>query len=143
MTLEENKSVVSRFLEQVFIGEDMAVADEVLAENVVNTDPLIYHQPGSGREGIKEGIRLIHQAFPDISIQLGDRLAEGDRVMARFILEGTNTGPYRGLAEPTGKHGSMRTILVFRVRDGKIAEIGGVADRMEFLTQLGILPDIG
>jgi predicted ester cyclase len=64
-------------------------------------------------------------------------------VIARFILAGTDTGPYRGLPQPTGKQASMRTILIFRVVDGRIDRIGGVADRMEFLTQLGILPDIG
>lgn len=143
MTLVENKAVVRRFLEEAFVGGDLQVADEVLAENVVNVDPIIYHQPGTGKEGIKEGIRLIHQAFPDINAEIRELLAEDDRVMAQFVLSGTNTGLYRGLPQPTGKHGSMRTILVFRVVDGQIAEISGVADRMEFLTQLGILPDIG
>jgi steroid delta-isomerase-like uncharacterized protein len=143
VALGENKAVVRRFLEDVLVGGNMQVADEVLAEDVVNVDPLIYHQPGAGKEGIKAGIRLIHQAFPDISIQMGAMLAEDDRVMAQFVLSGTNTGPYRGLPQPTGKHGSMRTIFVFRIATGQIAEISGVADRMEFLTQLGILPDIG
>lgn len=143
MTLVENKAVVRRFLEEAFVGGDLQVADEVLAENVVNVDPIIYHQPGTGKEGIKEGIRLIHQAFPDINAEIRELLAEDDQVMAQFVLSGTNTGLYRGLPQPTGKHGSMRTILVFRVVDGQIAEISGVADRMEFLTQLGILPDIG
>jgi steroid delta-isomerase-like uncharacterized protein len=143
VALGENKDIVRHFLEDVLVGGNMQVADEVLAEDVVNVDPLIYHQPGAGKEGIKEGIRLIHEAFPDISIDLKELLAEDDRVMAQFVLSGTNTGPYRGLAQPTGKHGSMRTIFVFRLRDGTIAEISGVADRMEFLTQLGILPDIG
>lgn len=143
MSVAENKAIVRRFLEHALIGGDMAVADAVLAEEVVNVDPLIYHQPGTGKAGIKEGIQLIHQAFPDIRAQNAVYLAEDDRVMAQFVLAGTNTGPYRGLAQPTGKRGSMRTIFVFRVVDGRIAEISGVADRMEFLTQLGILPDIG
>jgi hypothetical protein len=34
-------------------------------------------------------------------------------------------------------------IGIFRVADGKIAEIWGTADRMGMLTQLGLLPDIG
>jgi steroid delta-isomerase-like uncharacterized protein len=143
MTLDENKAIARRFLEEVLVGGDLQVADEVLAKNVVNVDPLIYHQPGTGKEGIKEGIRLIHQAFPDINAEIRELLAEDDRVMAQFVLSGTNTGLYRGLPQPTGKHGSMRTIFVFRVVDGQIAEISGVADRMEFLTQLGILPDVG
>jgi predicted ester cyclase len=39
--------------------------------------------------------------------------------------------------------GKWEAAAVFRVGDGKIAEIRGVADRMSMLTQLGILPDLG
>lgn len=143
MSIGANKAVVRRFIEEAFVGGDMAVADELLADSVSNENPLIYHQPGTGKEGIKAGIALIHQGFPDISVSMQELLAEDERVMASFILAGTNTGPYRGHTQPTGKHATMRTILVFRVVDRQITEIGGVADRMEFLTQLGMLPDIG
>ena len=32
----------------------------------------------------------------------------------------------------------MRAILLFRLEDGQITEIGGVADRMQFLTQVPV-----
>ncbi|MGH2588272.1 MAG: ester cyclase [Dehalococcoidia bacterium] len=143
MSIEENKAVVRRFIEQALNQADMAVADQVLAETAVDRDLLIYHQPGTGPAGIKEGIQLLHVAFPDLNAEIEELLAEEDRVVARLTISGTNTGPYRGLPQPTGKHGDMRAIFIFRVDDGRIAEIRGVADRMHLLTQLGILPDIG
>jgi steroid delta-isomerase-like uncharacterized protein len=143
VSISGNKTVVRRFLEEAFIGGDLEVADELLTETVVDENPLIYHQPGSGKAGVKAGIQLIHQGFPDLSGEIDELLAEDDRVMARFTVQGTNTGPYRGLPQPTGKHGDMRAIFHFRVIDGRIDEIGGVADRMHLLTQLGIVPDVG
>jgi len=32
---------------------------------------------------------------------------------------------------------------LFRMEGGKMAELWGTSDRMEMLTQLGILPDMG
>ena len=55
----------------------------------------------------------------------------------------TNTGDYRYLPAPTGRRAVWEGIGIFRVADGKITEIWGTADRMEMLTQLGLLPDIG
>jgi steroid delta-isomerase-like uncharacterized protein len=143
MSTEENKTIVRRFIEQALNQADMAVADQVLAETAVDHDLLIYHQPGTGTAGIKECIQLLPIAFTVLHAEIEELLAEDDRVVARLTISGTNTGPYRGLPQPTGKHGDMRAIFIFRVADGRIAEIRGVADRMHLLTQLGVLPDIG
>lgn len=143
MSLVANKEVVRRFLLEALAGGDLLAADALLADSVRSENALIYHQPGSGKEGISEAIRLLHVGFPDLTIRVEEMMAEDDRVMARLTIAGTNTGPYRGLPEPTGKSGDMRAIFVFRLVGGRIAEIRGVADRMHFLTQLGILPDIG
>jgi steroid delta-isomerase-like uncharacterized protein len=143
MSIEENKAVVRRFIDEVYNRADMAAADQVLAESAVDHDLLIWHQTGTGPAGIKEGIQMLHVGFPDLHAEIEELLGEDDRVVARMTMTGTNTGPYRGLPQPTGKHGDMRAIFIFRVADGRIAEIRGVADWMHMLTQLGVLPDIG
>jgi steroid delta-isomerase-like uncharacterized protein len=143
MTTDANKAVVRRFFEDAFNRADMSSADQLIADSAVDHDLLIYHQPGSGKDGIKEGIRMLHIAFPDHNAEIEELLAEDDRVMVRLTMTGTNTGPYRGLPQPTGKHGEMRAIFVFHIAGGRIVDIRGVADRMHLLTQLGVLPDIG
>jgi predicted ester cyclase len=83
------------------------------------------------------------EAFPDFRAEVEGLLADGDAVVAHLQLSGTNTGEYRGLPEPTGQAAQWEAVGIFRLVDGKIAEIRGVADRMGMLTQLGILPAIG
>ena len=142
MSIEVNKAIARRFVDAVYEQGNLAVAAELLADDAVTPHLLIFGQP-PGRAGIIEGFRMLRAAFPDLTANIEQVVAEGDTVVLRLTLSGTNTGPYRGLPEPTGKRGTMRTVFFLRIRDGRIAEIDGVADRMEFLTQLGILPDIG
>jgi hypothetical protein len=46
-------------------------------------------------------------------------------VAVRFELSGTDTGDYRYLPAPTGRRAVWEAIGIFRVMDGKIAEIWG------------------
>ena len=68
-----------------------------------------------------------------------DVVAESDRVVVRATVRGTHAGPFLGV-EPTGERIEMTGIRIFRIEDGKIAEIWlnlAVADVLE---QLGALP---
>ena len=70
-------------------------------------------------------------------------MGEEDYVVAKVRMAGTNTGPYPRVSEPTGRHTQWESMVLFRMEDGKIAELWGTSDRMGMLTQLGILSDIG
>jgi hypothetical protein len=54
-------------------------------------------------------------------------------------MSGNNTGDYRR-GGATHKKGTMRAFLLWRVADGRLAESWGMADRFQFLQQLGIVP---
>jgi hypothetical protein len=68
-------------------------------------------------------------------------VAEAGSLTARRCLRksGTNTGDYRR-GGATNKRGTMRAFLLWRVADGRLAESCGMADRFQFLQQLGIVP---
>ncbi len=142
MSAEQNKDVARRLLEGVFGDKDVGLIDELVADNVVDHNKIILAQP-EGPGGVAEGIRTFLVAFPDVSVDVQHLVGEDDYVVARFRMAGTNTGPYPRVPEPTGKHTEWESILLFRIEDGKIAELWGTSDRMGMLTQLGILPDIG
>jgi predicted ester cyclase len=86
---------------------------------------------------------MLLEGFPDLHLSTEELIAEGDQVVARFTLSGTNTGDYRGLPAPTQQHFESEAIAILRVAAGRVVEIRGTADRLGMLTQLGILPDIG
>ncbi|MDD4138018.1 MAG: ester cyclase, partial [Methanoregula sp.] len=68
-----------------------------------------------------------------------DIMAVEDRVTARFTARGIHKGEFMGLP-PTGKAITMTGIEIFRIKDGKIAELWGEANLMGLMQQLGILP---
>jgi predicted ester cyclase len=141
MALEENKAVVRRLFDAINGGRLDELA-QVVAPDVVDHNAVIFMQPeGSG--GVEEGIRMLLQGFPDLRLTTQELLAEGDQVVARFTMSGTNTGDYRGLPAPTQQHFESEAIAILRIADGRVTELRGTADRLGMLTQLGILPDIG
>jgi steroid delta-isomerase-like uncharacterized protein len=139
--LEENKAVVQRLFDAINNG-DLDELPQVVAPDVVDHNAVIFMQP-EGPGGMQEGIRMLLRGFPDLHLTTQELLAEGDQVVARFTMSGTNTGDYRGLPAPTQQRFQSEAITIMRIADGRVAEIRGTADRLGMLTQLGILPDIG
>jgi predicted ester cyclase len=86
---------------------------------------------------------MLLAGFPDLRIDVHALIGEADTVVARLTVSGTNLGDYRGLPEPTNQHFEIEAVAIFRLDNGKVAEIHGTADRLGMLVQLGILPDIG
>jgi predicted ester cyclase len=141
MDLQQNKTVVRHLFEVINNGE-LDQLREVVDANVVDHNAVIFMQP-EGPGAVEDGIRLLRQGFPDLRINIEELVAEGDQVVARLTMSGTNTGEYRGLPAPTQQHFISEAIAILRIADAKVTEIRGTTDRLGMLTQLGILPDIG
>ncbi len=144
MSLDENKAVVRRILSEFWLGGKVGVLDELLAPDCVN-----YEQSNPelrGKEACKqwaEGVRLANrQGFPDFDVAIEDLVAEGDRVVKRFVFRGTHTGEFSGIA-PTGKRVTMRGISLYRIVDGKVKELYWNDDVFGLLQQLGAIPAPG
>ncbi len=137
-TLETNKALVRRLYEDGFNRGDLAVVDAIVAPDVVTHDPIILDAP-TGPNSIRGGIEMIRNAFPDFRVEVLDLIAEGDRVGSFLSMSGTNSGDYRR-GGATHKKGTMRAFFLWRVADGRLAESWGMADRFQFLQQLGVVP---
>jgi predicted ester cyclase len=136
--LEANKALVRRLYEEGFNRGKLDVVDELVAPDVVTHDPIILDAP-TGPDSIRGGIDMIRKAFPDFHVEVLDLVAEGDKVASFLLMSGTNTGDYRR-GGATDKKGTMRAFLLWRVADGRLVENWGMADRFQFLQQLGIVP---
>ncbi len=75
------------------------------------------------------------------NLTVEEMIAEGDRVMVRWTSRGTHQGESHGLP-PTGKQVTNSGINIFRIADGKIAEVWDIYDRLWLWQQLGVLPGI-
>ena len=114
-----NKQIVRRFSDELWGQGHLAVADDVLAMDLKEHNPL--PGQGAGREGHKQVVALFRSAFPDLRVTTEDVLEEGDRVALRWKAEGTHRGDLMGLA-PTGKRVTLTGIEILRVSGGKIVE---------------------
>lgn len=138
MSVEANKAVIRRLIDEVVNGGNLDAVDELLAPNFVNHNPL----PGAtpDRDGFKGAFRALHAAFSDLHATNSDLIAEGDRVVAVRGFEGTHDGPFMGVPA-TGRHIILDGITIFRVVNGQIAERWGVLDTLGVMRQLGLLPE--
>ena len=136
---EENKTIVRRYIETIN-KQDLEGLDEFVALNAV------YHNapPGlaSGIEGFRQLVSMYFTAFPDLQITLQDMIAEGDKVVSRFIGRGTHQGEFMGIA-PTGKRVEATAISIMRLEGGKLAEEWEQVDMISMLQQLGAIPTPG
>ena len=78
-------------------------------------------------------------AFPGITHEVADQLAEGDRVATRIVIRGTNSAPMMGMPA-TGKSVTFGAINIARLADGKISELRVNADSVGMMQQLGLAP---
>jgi predicted ester cyclase len=78
---------------------------------------------------------------PDWHMTIDEMIGEGDRVMVRWTFQGTHQGEFSGLS-PTHKQVTYAGINIFRIAEGKIAEVWDIFDRLWMWQQLGVLPDI-
>ncbi|HEX6476982.1 MAG TPA: ester cyclase [Acidimicrobiales bacterium] len=123
---------------QGFNRGDLEVVDEIVDPDVVTHNPFILDAP-PGPASVSGGIAMIRSSFPDFHAEILDLVAEGDRVAVFLRLSGTNEGDYRR-GGASRKRGSFRAFFIWRVANGRLAESWGVADRFDFLQQLGIIP---
>ena len=135
---ERNKAAVRRWYEEGDNKGNPAIADEIFAADVVMHHPTS-PEPIIGTAPIKAGSAGLHQAFPGFVGKVVELLAEGDRVTARWSLEGAQKGAFMGIP-PTNKPFKLEGITVYRFAGGKIAEGWYAADMYSFFSQIGALP---
>src|SRR6516225_10482002 len=109
MALAENKAVIGKFVEEVLNQGRLERADELVALDFVELDPLPGQQPG--REGLKQVIAAFRTAFPDIHWVIEEMVAEGDKVFSRFTWNGTHRGEFFGVPA-TGKQITVKGAVI-------------------------------
>jgi steroid delta-isomerase-like uncharacterized protein len=136
-TEKANMVTVRKFFEVGPSKGDIAAADALLASDFSLHVPL--SAPGPGIEAINNVITTCRAAFHGLTVTIDDMVADGDKVTCRFTARGTHNGEFMGLP-PTGKAIVMTGIEIFRLENGKIAELWGEANLMGLMQQLGMVP---
>jgi predicted SnoaL-like aldol condensation-catalyzing enzyme len=113
MSIEENRAIVRRFVEECWGKANMNVADELCDPNYVahgSASPNL-----EGIEAVKQFLRDVHTDNPDVVPHINDIIAEGDKVVVRVTAQ--------GVADP------WSVITIFRIVDGKIVDDWGLVGK--------------
>lgn len=131
----ENKAIVQQVYEAIN-ANTLDNLDALIVVDVADHNP----SPGiaPGLAGTKQTLSMYHAVFSDLQVRAEDMIANGDKVVARLSVNGTNTGEFMGLP-PTGKEVMMSGIEMFRLADGKIVERWAEFDMMSLMQQLGAM----
>ncbi len=135
MSLEENKAVARRFFEE-FSNDNLAAVADLMAPDHVFHFPLA-PAPQDKAQHVA-GQQAIKGIFPDYRGEVVDQIAEGDLVMSRVIVRGTQHGEFMG--QPgNGQTFEITIINIMRIRDGLVVDEWDEFDTLSFLAQLGIV----
>ena len=141
--------IVNAFWDDVWNAHEADAVDRFVADDVVieaggqeiagkdNIKDWVKHfldhvnaRDYSGHEGIRESLGLYQLLFSDgdLRIRVQDQVAEGDRVVSRWVAEGHNRG--RALR--------LWGITISQIADGEIVEDWSASDNLDVLRQLGV-----
>ena len=81
-----NKAATRRFIDEAFGKGNLAVVDELVADDYVDHNP----PPNlpADKAGLKQVVTMFRSAFPDLTVTVQDIVAEGDKVAVRVVTRG-------------------------------------------------------
>ena len=86
MSAENSKAAIRSYMKQVWNEGRVDLFEEYVSKDVVP-----HSAPGIvDRDGMKQGLMMIRNAFPDIEFRLDDELAVDDKVIQRWTANATH-----------------------------------------------------
>lgn len=135
----DNKALADRFHTDIFQAGRLDVADEILSPDFVIHAPGYPPEWARGPAGTKQLASAIIDGIPDRQIAHHETIAEGDLVMVRWSMTGTHGGDLMGVP-PTGEPIDVTGFDLFRIADGKIAEVWQNWDQLGLMQQIAAIP---
>lgn len=135
--MQDNSTIVRRFIEKAINAGDIDSAGQFVWEDVVEQVP--FPGQGPGLKGLKDVLRSMRSAFPDLHFSVEEQIAEGDKVLTRFEWTGTHQGEFLGVS-PTERHVKIWGMVIDRLLHGKIKETRIIMDMLGLMAQLGVFP---
>lgn len=127
----QNKAMIRIFLKK--LDKDISAIEEFVMPDCS------VHLPGipdlTNREGFRQFVTMLYNAFPDLHHTIKEQIAENDKVASIINVYGTQTGNFQGIA-PTGKKVIFEDVMVTRIKEGKVIELWAQFDALLLLRQL-------
>lgn len=133
--ITENARTARRYFDDMWNRGDTKVVDDLIADDVVgHVNNITVH----GREVLRQRIGNLWSAYSDLRFDVQDVVAADDRAVVRWTFQGRHTGTLYG-RPGTGRSVSITGMNMFRLANGRIAEVWVSADDLGELEQLGLI----
>lgn len=142
MTREEANKALIRAFSDAENARDYDALDELLSEGFVRHSAATPQSTVTSREDFKAFVADNATTFPDYKTSIEMMVAEGDKVAVYTTFRGTMDGPM-GDIPATGNAVEAPFLAIFRIKDGRIAELWVEWDNVYLLSQLGLFPPPG
>ena len=129
--------LVRRLFKEVFEAGKLDAADEILAPDFTFQYPF----PGfaAGAEGIKQFVKVFHNAFPGFELEVHDLFGTEDRVAIRWTLRGHHKGDLLG-APASGNYVTLSAIGLYHGGHHHLNAGWLEMDTLGLLQQVGTVP---
>jgi len=133
-TTAQNKATITRFNKEFIEGGNQQVFHEIIATDVVNrTAP---EGSPNGKDGMFYFLEhILRKGFPDLTVEILDQVAEGDKVTTRKAIRGTHLGEFLGVPA-SNKTAKIDVIDIVRLENGQYKEHWGMSNIAELLGEL-------
>ncbi|GAA1273299.1 ester cyclase [Kitasatospora nipponensis] len=134
MSIEANKALVHRYYDELVSGQRIELLAELVAADAA--DETRVGVGGSGTlEDFRQHLEVLWANVPDVRATVEDLVAEDDRVIAFWRIEGTHAGPIFGVPA-TGRRFTGHSISTLTIRDGQVVRYNVLPDRLGIVQQL-------
>ncbi|MFL9987417.1 ester cyclase [Paraburkholderia sediminicola] len=135
LAASEPKQVASQWYE-AFARHDAVLLEKILAPSWVDipSPPTVPRGP----EAAKAAMTMLTRAFPDFDIKIEDIIEEGNKVVVRSTITGTQREAFAGLPA-TGRSMKIQAVDIHEIENGKIIRTWHTEDWMTGLRELGHL----
>jgi predicted ester cyclase len=137
---EASRALVTRFFDEVLTGHDLGALAELASPDILVHPAAMPCEAGYyGVAGARRWLGASWDAFPDLAVSGDLTVAQGDTVAVCWSARGTSTGTFMMLP-PTGGTVEYSGVSMYRVEDGRIAEIWDTRNTLGIMLQLN--PDL-
>lgn len=132
-----NLEVMDKFIRFINTG------DSALGQSIISPDVVFYaptsSEPMHGFQGYTAVLDMMRGAMPDVNWKAEEFISDGNKIMVRFTMTGTQTNPFMGMPA-SGKKVCVTAMNIYELKDGKIIREHGLPDLFSMLIQLGAIP---
>jgi len=123
------------YIDAVYNAHNPDAIDKYFAPSVTVHSVAPEVEGGNGTAYLKDLAKTLITAFPDLHVTVDEVVQEEKRLAARVTLEGTHKGEFAGIS-PTGRKVKVANFAMYRVENGKIAEVWSLTDLAQLRIQL-------